>query len=174
MIHSVAQQSSNSASPYYEPDSLISHQYFKVFRQKSHFEPEEKLMFAVLADAIECFQKYLGVNASRRRKLFLQAEAWIYSGDSSWPYSFENICEVLNINPRYLRLGLIQWRLNHESQENPRKSRRKTLRYQNTVKSTRLCLSQRRVPAAAARSSRKSRYAERGKEDYFLCRAKEK
>ena len=140
MSQFLAQQSSIPVSSYSEPDILISHQYFKVFRQKSHFEPEEKLLFAVLADAIECFQKYLGVNGRRRRKLFLQAEAWIYSGDSSWPYSFENICEVLNIDPKYLRLGLIQWRVNHESQENPRKSRRKTLRYQNTVKSNRVCM----------------------------------
>jgi len=140
MNHFLAQQSSIPVSSYSEPDILISHEYFKVFRQKSHFAPEEKLMFAVLADAIECFQKYLGVNGCRRRKLFLQAEAWIYSGDSSWPYSFENICEVLNINPKYLRLGLIQWRVTHESQENPRKNRRKTLRYQNTVKSNRVCI----------------------------------
>ena len=140
MNHLLAQQSSIPVSSYYEPDILISHQYFKVFRQKSHVAPEEKLMFAVLADAIECYQKYLGVDGRRRRKLFLQAEAWIYSGDSSWPYSFENICEVLNINPKYLRLGLVQWWVNHESQENPRKSRRKTLRYQNTVKSNRVCM----------------------------------
>ena len=140
MNHLLARQSSIPVSSYYEPDILISHQDFKVFRQKSHFAPEKKLMFAVLADAIECFQKYLGVNGRRRRNLFLQAEAWIYSGDSSWPYSFENICEVLNINPKYLRLGLIQWRVNHESQENPGRCRRKTLRYQNTVKANRVCM----------------------------------
>ena len=73
-------------------------------------------------------------------QLILQTETWIFSGDSSWPYSFEKICEVLNINPKYLRLGLIQCRVNHESQENPRKSRRNTLRYQNTVKSNRVCM----------------------------------
>jgi hypothetical protein len=140
MSNFLAPQSSSLVSSYSEPDILISHQYFKVFRQKSHLAPEEKLMFAVLADAIECFQKYMGVNGRRRRKLFLQAEAWIYSGDSSWPCSFENICEALKINPKYLRLGLIKWRANHESQQNPRKSLRKTLRYQNTVKSNRVCM----------------------------------
>ena len=125
---------------YFEPDVLTSHQYFQLFRQKSHFDPEEKLMFAVLTDAIECFQKYLGASASRRRRLFTEAETWISSRDSSWPYSFENVCEALNIDPNYLRLGLTQWRIDHESQKNTVQPSRKTLRYQNTVKSNRVCM----------------------------------
>jgi hypothetical protein len=47
-------------------------------------------MFAVLADSMECFQKSLSMNGAPRN-LFLQAEDWIYNGDSSWPYAFENI-----------------------------------------------------------------------------------
>ena len=123
---------------HFEPDTLTSHQYFKVFREKSHMGPEEKLMFAVLTDAIECFQKYLGANGRRRRTLFAEAEAWISSRDSSWPYSFEHICEMLNINPNYLRLGLMQWRVNHEGQKNGRKRIREPLRYQYRVKHNRV------------------------------------
>jgi hypothetical protein len=48
---------------FFEPDVLTSHQYFQLFRQKSHFDAEEKLLFAVLTDAVECFQKYHGANA---------------------------------------------------------------------------------------------------------------
>jgi hypothetical protein len=127
-------------SSYFEPDILTSHQYFKVFREKSHLGPEEKLMFAVLTDAIECFQKYLGANGRRRRNLFAEADAWICSRDSSSPYSFEQICEVLNMNPNYLRLGLMQWRVNHESQKNPRKRIREPLRYQYRVKHNRVTI----------------------------------
>jgi hypothetical protein len=97
-------------------------------------------MFAVLTDAIECFQKYLGANGRRRRNLFAEADAWICSRDSSSPYSFEQICEVLHINPNYLRLGLMQWRVNHESQKNPRKRIREPLRYQYRVKHNRVTI----------------------------------
>jgi hypothetical protein len=128
---------STPVGSYFEPDVLTSHQYFQLFRQKSHFDAEEKLLFAVLTDAIECFQKYLGASAPRRRKLFTEAEAWISRRDSSWPYSFENICEALNIDPNYLRLGLMQWRVDHESEKNTVQRIRKTLRYQNTVKPNR-------------------------------------
>jgi hypothetical protein len=131
---------SNPVGSYFEPDVLTSHQYFQLFRQKSDFAAEEKLLFAVLTDAIECFQKYLGANAPRRRKLFTEAEAWISRRDRSWPYSFDNICEALSIDPNYLRLGLMQWRIDHDSQKNTGQCVRKTLRYQHTVKENRVCI----------------------------------
>lgn len=131
---------SNPVSSFFEPDVLTPYQYFRVFRRKSHFDAEEKLMFAVLTDAIECFQKNFGANAPERRRLFIEAEAWISRQDSSWPYSFENICETLNIDPNYLRVGLMQWRVNRGSQKNTSRGSRKTLRYQNTVKPNRVCM----------------------------------
>jgi hypothetical protein len=30
--------------------------------------------------------------------------------DVDWLFSFDNICEVLGLNPRYVRLGLMRWR----------------------------------------------------------------
>ena len=130
---------SNPSGSYFEPDILTSHRYFQLFRQKSHLHPEEKLMFAVLTDAVECFQKYYGANTHRRRRLFAEAEAWILNPDDTWPYSFENICEALNIEPSYLRIGLRQWRLD-QSQKHSGLQIRKTLRYQNTVKQNRVCM----------------------------------
>ena len=126
------------AGVHFEPDILSGHQFFRIFRQKSHSEREEKLMFAVLTDAIECFQKYLDENSRRSRRLYSEAAAWIASRDSSWPYSFENICEVLNINANYLRLGLMQWRINHESHKKLPKRLREPLRYQYRVKHSRI------------------------------------
>ena len=130
---------SNPINSFFEPDILTSHRYFQLFRHKAHFDPEEKLMFAVLTDAIECFQKYYGDNAQRRRRLFTEAEAWISTKEFAWPYSFENICETLNIDPNYLRMGLARWRVDHEAQKTGLRIR-KTLRYQNTVKQNRMCI----------------------------------
>lgn len=138
MIKSTPIERPLPASVYFEPDILSGHQFFKIFRQKSYSEREEKLMFAVLTDAIECFQKYLGENSGRSRRLYGEAAAWIACRDSSWPYSFENICEALNINANYLRLGLMQWRINHESHKKFPKRLREPLRYQYRVKHTRV------------------------------------
>ena len=30
--------------------------------------------------------------------------------NSDWPFSFENICEVLGFDPAYLRQGLLRWK----------------------------------------------------------------
>lgn len=122
----------------FEPDILTTYQFSKVFREKTRFGPEERLMFAVLADAVECFQKYLGANSRRCRALFSNAEAWIYSKDSRWPYSFEHICEMLQISPSYLRKGLIRWRLAYETKKGLRKRIREPLRYQYRVRESRI------------------------------------
>jgi hypothetical protein len=140
MNRSTAADQTFRAGSYFEPDILTTHQYFKVFREKSHFMPEEKLMFAVLTDAIECFQKYLGASSRRYRNLFAEAEAWINNQDGRAPFSFAHVCEVLNINPSYLRLGIMQWRVNNESQKGPRKRIREPLRYQYRVKHNRVSI----------------------------------
>ena len=97
-------------------------------------------MFAVLSDAVDCFQKYLGAKGRRCQNLFDEAEAWIKSQDSNSPYSFEHICEVLNINPAYLRIGLMRWRVTHESHPLRRKRLREPLRYQYRVRQNRVCI----------------------------------
>lgn len=129
-----------SLSTFSEPDVLTTHQFFKVFQQKGQLDPEEKLMFAVLTDAIECFQKYIGASSRRSRALFAEADAWITSNDSLWSFSFEHICQVLNISPSYLRLGLMRWRLAHEYRRKPRRRIREPLRYQYRVKNNRVSL----------------------------------
>ena len=72
-------------------------------------QPEKTLMFAVLLDAVECFQKYAGREANR---LFKDTDEWIFEDDHEWPFSFINICEAVGMDPEYLRKGLSQ--LNRE------------------------------------------------------------
>ena len=70
-------------------------------------QPEKTLMFAVLLDAVECFQKYAGREANR---LFKDTDKWIFEDDHEWPFSFINICEAVDIDPKYLRKGLSHWK----------------------------------------------------------------
>lgn len=59
--------------------------------------PQVALMRAVLGDALSCLLRYRG------RRLGREAEEWILSDEKAWPFSFVNICQVLDIDPGYIR-----------------------------------------------------------------------
>jgi hypothetical protein len=71
---------------------------------------EVALMRAVLEDAIECFQKQSRKSGRRAQRLAREAEEWLFKDDQQWPFSFLNICNVLDIDPGYIRRGLKQFR----------------------------------------------------------------
>jgi len=73
-------------------------------------EGEEGLMLAVLDNAIEYFQKYALAQSEREKRLFKEAEEWILEKNSDWFFSFENICETLELYPDYIRQGLLRWK----------------------------------------------------------------
>jgi hypothetical protein len=93
-----------------QPDTVLPMQYFATLRRKGEHEPERRLVIAVLQDAVDCFQKHLFARDRKQQQLFSDAEAWISSIDRSWPFSFENVCDLLQINAEYLRRGLQIWK----------------------------------------------------------------
>lgn len=78
--------------------------------KKNVREGEERLMLAVLASAIEYFQKYVRSKDENGRKLFREAEEWFLEKDSDQLFSFEYICETLGLHPDYVRQGLQSWK----------------------------------------------------------------
>jgi hypothetical protein len=81
----------------------------KLFK-KDIREKEERLMLAVLESAVEDFQKYVLARKPRGKKLFQEAEEWFQERDSDELFSFENICETLQLHPDYIRQGLMSGR----------------------------------------------------------------
>jgi hypothetical protein len=81
----------------------------KLFK-KDIREREERLMMAVLESAVEDFQKYVLARNPSGKKLFQQAEEWFLENDSDEFFSFENICENLQLHPDYIRQGLMVWK----------------------------------------------------------------
>ena len=81
----------------------------KLFK-KDIREGEEKLMLAVLENAVEYFQKYIFARNPSGKKLFQEAEEWFLEKDSESFFSFENICETLGLHPDYIRQGLLCWK----------------------------------------------------------------
>jgi hypothetical protein len=64
----------------------------------------------VLESAVEDFQKYVLARRPSRKNLFQQAEEWFLDNDSEALFSFESICETLQLHPDYIRQGLLLWK----------------------------------------------------------------
>jgi hypothetical protein len=83
---------------------------FEQFFKRAIRGGEEKLMLAVLQDAVECFQENVLSQQPWEKKLFQEAEDWILAKNSDWFFSFENNCETLQLDPGYIRRGLLVWK----------------------------------------------------------------
>lgn len=93
----------------FQADELAPYDYEANCQRKDRYGPEERLLFAILEDAISCYQVYLLANKQEERVLFTEAERWIFD-DSVEFVSFHNICDTLKIDPTYMRRGLLAWK----------------------------------------------------------------
>ena len=89
-------------------DTLAPEQYQQDLRGRLFRQPEQALMFAVLKDAIYCFQRYPSARARSRMRLYLEARKWLMEEDSDWPFSFASICSAFGLSPQHLRAGLLR------------------------------------------------------------------
>ena len=77
-----------------------------------HFDPPQKLapeyrlMMAVLDDALWCIQTYRLPRDTEGRRLFHEAKRWLLATEPHWPYSFESICAVLDLDANAVRQRL--------------------------------------------------------------------
>jgi hypothetical protein len=100
----------------FEPDVLLPAQFFAAFRRAAGLDRERLLMLAVLEDAIDCYQKYAYARDPRGRQMFDESLEWVASDDRTWLFSFENICDTLEISADYVRRGLREWRERNQTQ----------------------------------------------------------
>jgi hypothetical protein len=92
------------------PDAILPIQFFQSLRSKGQYDGERRLMIAILEDAVHCFMKQIHAVDPKARQLYLDAEEWISAADPSWFFSFDNVCNTLDLEPEYLREGLFKWR----------------------------------------------------------------
>jgi hypothetical protein len=86
-------------------DIILPSQYFAALGSSS-LSSEQRLMLAVLVDAINVLHGWRGVGSGRKRRAFAEAAQWINTRGSTYPFSFDSICEVLEIDPEVLRSRL--------------------------------------------------------------------
>jgi hypothetical protein len=92
-----------------EFDPLMPAQWYADAGRGAAMQPEKRLMFAVLSDAVDIVMTPRGTTNIRRRMLFHETAAWIRSDDREWPYSFVNLCDALGFDPGRLRAGLARF-----------------------------------------------------------------
>jgi len=84
----------------------------------------QRLMFAVLQDAVACWFRYFDGKSPRTQRLFRETYEWFWTQTPSGLYAFENICEVLKLNPDYMRRGLMRWHPSTHPSQTPPSARR--------------------------------------------------
>jgi hypothetical protein len=93
-----------------QEDFILPDQYFERLRQKTACPGEERLLLAVLEDAVHCFQANLFARSARRQRVFAEAEEWLFDPASDALVTFDYVCSVFDLDSEYLRVGLRRWR----------------------------------------------------------------
>ena len=92
-----------------QPEILTPSQYYDSHTGTRSNDPIGRLMLAVLTDAVVSYQKTAGSGTRKGARLFAELEDWFFTAGGDDPFSFESICDALNIDFRALRAGLRAW-----------------------------------------------------------------
>ena len=68
------------------------------------FETSRKdLAAGILEQATLDLRRFHGATNGLEREFYLDAYRWVISDDCSWPFSFLNVCQTLNLAPETVR-----------------------------------------------------------------------
>jgi hypothetical protein len=87
------------------PNQLLPNQFFGAMGSSGPCS-EQRLMLAVLVDAINILQRWNRMGSARKRRTFADAARWVLMQGTNYPFSFDNVCDALNIDPKMLRQRL--------------------------------------------------------------------
>ena len=68
---------------------------------------ERGLAIGVLKQAAYDLRRYRTATKAADHELYLDAHSWVTAYDSSWPYSFTNVCKLLDLCPEMVRTDLL-------------------------------------------------------------------
>ena len=84
---------------------ILPSQYFATMGSGG-LSAEQRLMLAVLVDALNVLQSWRGVGSGRKRRDFAEAARWVNCVGTTHLFSFDSISHALEINPELLRSRL--------------------------------------------------------------------
>ena len=85
-----------------EPDIILPSQFLR----RTLVTPETRLLLAVLEEALGTYQRLLVATDARSTALLADVEAWFASDDSARLCAFVAICNILEIEPTWVRSRL--------------------------------------------------------------------
>ena len=86
------------------PDVLLPSQFFELVGTRT-FSSEQRLMLAVLADAINVLGSTDSSNLGKRNS-FKEASSWVFADGGTSPLSFDHVCNALGMDVQSLRRRL--------------------------------------------------------------------
>src|SRR5262245_12397681 len=90
----------------FEPNTILPVQYFTRLQRSSIWTGEQRLMAAILEDAVAVCSKRTIPKTSKARHVLRETLRWVRSNDRTWMFSFLRICEMLNLEPTAIRRGI--------------------------------------------------------------------
>jgi hypothetical protein len=100
-----ASAGSSAWDPLAAADIILPSQYFALTGPQALCS-EQRLMLAVLVDAVNIIRSCRPNGSLRKRGLYDEAHDWIFTRGRSRAFSFENVCDGLGIEPELLRQRL--------------------------------------------------------------------
>ncbi len=89
------------------PEQVLPVQFYSLWRNVKCVTPERELAAAVLYQAALDLTAFRNSSNQRKRQLYWKAYHWVSASDSSWPYSFTNLCDTLGIVTENMRRRLL-------------------------------------------------------------------
>jgi len=86
-----------------ESDNARSAHFFIPPPEPPAATPEKGLAAGVLKQAAHDLRRFRDATKGVKRELYLDAYRWITDNDFSWPYSFVNVCKLLDVCPEVIR-----------------------------------------------------------------------
>jgi hypothetical protein len=90
----------------FEPHTVLPEQYFTRLQRGSSWTGEQRLMAAILEDAVAVCRKLEAPKSSKARHVLRETLRWLRSNDRGWTFSFLRICETLDLEPSAIRRGI--------------------------------------------------------------------
>jgi hypothetical protein len=126
-----------SAGDELRADALMPAQFYPARRGTASVEPIMRLMGGILADAVRSFQRNFDAKSASRRQEYREARFWLFHDKTDGPFSFEDVCDALEIDPHRLRSLIIRWEKNRLPGDRPRMIRRSAVQIGGRVRSQR-------------------------------------
>jgi hypothetical protein len=121
----------------FRADAVMPAQFYPARRGSASVEPIKRLMAGILVDAVRCFQNNFEARHRSRRQEFREARFWIFDDRGAGPFSFQSVCDALEVDQVALRNWIICWREKRRSGERQRMIRRPPVKIGRRMQSRR-------------------------------------